>query len=99
MCKKTRHNYVSFDIDTNCVEIFIEKKEDGTKHFIKGIEYGQKNLSHQKSECIESENRSRTSVKKRIRTLARRFTMTIRYFKYIKMSYLQRENITTKQLF
>ena len=63
MCQKNRHNYVSFDIDTNCVEIFIEKKEGGTKHFIKGIEYRQKNFSHQKSEFMESENRSRTSVK------------------------------------
>ena len=45
MCQKNRHNYVSFDIDTNCVEIFIEKKEGGTKNFIKGIEYRQKNFS------------------------------------------------------
>ena len=44
MCQKNRHNYVSFDIDTNCVEIFIEKKEGGTKNFIKGIEYRQKIL-------------------------------------------------------
>ena len=64
MCQKNRHNYVSFDIDTNCVEIFIEKKEGGTKNFIKGIEYRQKNFSHQKSEFMESENRFRTSVKK-----------------------------------
>ena len=64
MCQTNRHNSVSFDIDTNCVEIFIEKIEGGTKNFIKGIEYRQKNFSHQKSEFMESENRFRTSVKK-----------------------------------
>ena len=31
MCQKNRHNYVSFDIDTNCVETFFEKKEGGPK--------------------------------------------------------------------
>ncbi len=55
---------VSFDIDTNFVEIVIEKNEGGTKHFIKRIEYRKKNFSHQKSEFTESENRFRTSVKK-----------------------------------
>ena len=71
MCHNNRHNYVSFDIDTNCVEIFIEKKEGGTKNFIKGIEYRQKNFSHQKSEFMESEKRFRTGVKKCIRTSTR----------------------------
>ena len=70
MCQKNRHKYVSFDIDTNCVEIVIENKEGGTKNFIKGIEYRQKNFSHQKSEFMESENRFRTSVKKWIWTLS-----------------------------
>ena len=62
MCQKNRHNYVSFDIDTNCVEIFIEKKEGGTDILSRELNTDKRILVIKNRNL--SENRFRTSVKK-----------------------------------